>query len=208
LKRARTNEPPWSEAGLKAQRWLEPFAVSLDGTGLDAEVSETLANLDRHDAVVARAVQEFVLPVVWAVENADVRCDELGEKFRELSELEKAGVWILRKIPLREHPKAQQLLIVRLQMGEVAAQAGTGFHWINQFRWQTERMNVYHLFRRGCEFGKRGALAWISAMLTRIRRIGRKNNNAPIHPIWPPLSPQFQGFLLGLEKKLGQFVSN
>ena len=66
---------------------------------------------------------EFVGLVLRALEDADVRGDHLGEDFGELPELEEAGIRVLREVTLGQHPETQELPIVRLQMGEVAAEA-------------------------------------------------------------------------------------
>jgi hypothetical protein len=57
-----------------------------------ADLAEDLVNLGWEDAMVAEAEEEFVLAILRTVENADVRCGDLGEEFRELAEFEQAGV--------------------------------------------------------------------------------------------------------------------
>ncbi len=39
-----------------------------------------------------------------------------------MTELEEAGIWIFGELALRQHPEAQELLIVLLQMGEIAGE--------------------------------------------------------------------------------------
>lgn len=93
-----------------------------------ADFAEELVDLVGEDAVVSQAAEKFVLAVVGAVKDADVGGDELGEDFGQLPEFQETGVWIFREIAFGQHPEAKKLLIVRLQMGEVAAQVGGGFH--------------------------------------------------------------------------------
>jgi hypothetical protein len=92
-----------------------------------SDLAEKLVDLVGENPVVAQPVEKIVLPFLRPFEDADVRSDHLGEDFAQLAELQQAGVRILREIPLGQHPETQQLLIVRLQMGEVAAEALGGF---------------------------------------------------------------------------------
>jgi hypothetical protein len=73
------------------------------------------------------------LAFIRAVKNPDAGRHELGEELAELAEFEKAGVRIVREIPLRKHPEPQKLLIMRLQMGEVAAQEWARLHEVRCF---------------------------------------------------------------------------
>jgi hypothetical protein len=45
-----------------------------------------------------------------------------------LPQLEKAGVWVFRKVALRKHPDAQELLIVLLQLDKIADEVGARVH--------------------------------------------------------------------------------
>jgi hypothetical protein len=104
------------------------------GISRAADFAEELVDLVGEDTVVPQAAEEFVLAVFGAIEDADVGGDELGENFRQLPEFEKAGVRIFGEIAFGEHPEAEELLIVRLQMGEVAAQGRAGLHGSGRFR--------------------------------------------------------------------------
>jgi hypothetical protein len=98
------------------------------GVPRSSDLAEELVDFHGEDAVVAEPQEEFVLTILRAVEDADIGGDELGEELGELAELEKAGVRILGEIPFRQHAETQELLIVRLQMGEVAAEPRSGRH--------------------------------------------------------------------------------
>jgi hypothetical protein len=100
---------------------------SSGGISRAADFAEELVNFVREDAVVSQAGQEFVLSILTA-KNADVGCHNLGNQLGQLPQLEEAAIRVVGEIAFCEHPQSEELLIVELQMSEVAAQGSPGFH--------------------------------------------------------------------------------
>ena len=101
-----------------------------------ADLAKELVDLGWKNAVFPKAVQKLVLAFLHPIENPDIGRHDLCQDLGQLPQFQEAGIGIVRKIPLREHPKPQKLLIMRLQMREIAAQARTELHGIRRFeRW-------------------------------------------------------------------------
>ena len=98
------------------------------GISRAADFAEELVDLVGEDAVVAQAAEEFELAVFRAIEDADVRRYELCEDFGQLPKFQETGIRIFGEIAFCEHPQSEELLIVELQMSEVAAQGSPRFH--------------------------------------------------------------------------------
>jgi hypothetical protein len=94
-----------------------------------ANLSKQRPNVAWNDALVLQSPDQIDLLLVGRREDSHVRRRELREQFRQLAELQKAGVRIVGKVALGEHPEAHELLIVRLEMSEV--------RWLVAEHWQS-----------------------------------------------------------------------
>jgi hypothetical protein len=96
-----------------------------------------LVDLGWKNAVVPEAAQKLVLAFLHPIENPDIGRHELCQDLGQLPQFQEAGIGIVRKIPLAKHSEPQKLIIMRLQMREIAAQAEAGLHGIRRFeRWR------------------------------------------------------------------------
>ena len=107
---------------------MVPRERVVGGISRAADFAEQLVDLVWEDSVVPQATKEFELAVFRLVQNADVGSNKLGNDFRQLPELQETGIRIVCEVTFRKHPKTKELLIVRAQMGEVAAQGRPGLH--------------------------------------------------------------------------------
>ena len=80
--------------------------------------------------MVPETGQEFVLAFTLPVQNPDAGRHELRQNLGQLPQFEDAGIGVLSEIAFRKHSEPQKLLIMRLQMSEIAAQALARLHGI------------------------------------------------------------------------------
>ena len=65
------------------------------------------------------------------------KCPDEPDTRGNVGVIQEAGIGIVRKIPLAKHSEPQKLIIMRLQMREIATQAEAGLHGIRRFeRWR------------------------------------------------------------------------
>ena len=84
--------------------------------------TEELGDLARQNALILQAAQQIVLGLLGRLIQADLRRHELRQQLGELPQLEKRSVRVVGKVALRKHTQAQELLVVLLQVGEVAGE--------------------------------------------------------------------------------------
>jgi hypothetical protein len=99
------------------------------------------------------------------IQEPDSGSDQLRQEFRELPKLEKGCIRIVGKVSLGKHPEPQELLVVRLEMGEVAGEFA-GFHVGPTFTKSPEQSHPMGLNMTGIRF--------IPENLTILRWRGRK----------------------------------
>ena len=90
-------------------------------------------------AATPETAKKLVLALVGLKIEAHIRRRALREHFGQLPQLQKAGVGIFRKVAFRQHADPKELLIVLLQMGEIAGDAFT--HVTAPRRWIVTRMS-------------------------------------------------------------------
>jgi hypothetical protein len=91
----------------------------------DSHLGEKLVDLAGQDALVPQTSEQLKLPLVRPVKHPHETCDHLREQFRKLAKLKQAGIGVVREVSLGQHAHAKELLIVLLEMGEIAEQ---GWH--------------------------------------------------------------------------------
>ena len=71
------------------------------------------------DALILEPTEEIELRFFGIRIEPDLRGHELREQLGELPELQKSGIGILGEIPLGEHAKADELVVMGLEMREI-----------------------------------------------------------------------------------------
>ena len=80
---------------------------------------EHLVHFARQYPVILQTPQQVVLRFFRGNEQSRPGCQQLRQRFRQLTQLQKTGVRIVRKILFRQHPEMQQLFVVLTQYREV-----------------------------------------------------------------------------------------
>ena len=89
-------------------------------------LTEELRDFTRKHAVALKAAQEFVLILLRGTRKPRLGSDQLRQQLGKLTQFQQRGIWVVAEVALRQHPQAQKLGIMLIQMGEVSLQDWVG----------------------------------------------------------------------------------
>jgi len=120
------------------------------GVACPPDFTEELGNLARKDTLILQSADKLILGLLRRHIGTDIRRDMLREQLGQLAQLEQRGIRVLREIPFREQPQAQELLVVLRELGEVGLD---GCHLCGPLMIGTcylTQAATYHRCRRQC----------------------------------------------------------